>query len=260
MLEDDFTYVLKKALMGHGLAPADAAARAGLSETEVMGFLRGAFSADTARKLADALSLDAEAYAKHPSYEPDAPDLTGIRRLDLPFAGEQVNAWIVRDGESIVLIDAGYQAKDLLHAVKSACGRLPDRVFITHGHHDHVAAIPDLVAAGLPVHAAGLDGTIPMKPGDIVFCGRLEFRAADLSGHAIPALGFHIGGLAKPVVVTGDAIFAGSIGGCKSPAAYQQALRQLRSVLGSLPGETVLLPGHGPATTLASERASNPFL
>jgi glyoxylase-like metal-dependent hydrolase (beta-lactamase superfamily II) len=99
-----------------------------------------------------------------------------------------------------------------------------------------------------------------MKPGDSVCCGPLVVRACDLSGHAVPALGYHIEGLSMPVLVTGDALFAGSIGGCATPAIYQQALCNLRAVLAPLPDATILLPGHGPATTLGEERGGNPFL
>ena len=99
-----------------------------------------------------------------------------------------------------------------------------------------------------------------MKPGDAVFCGPLILRACDLSGHFTPALGLHIEGLQAPVLVTGDALFAGSIGGCATPAIYQQALRNLRAALAPLPDQTVILPGHGPATTLGEERGGNPFI
>jgi glyoxylase-like metal-dependent hydrolase (beta-lactamase superfamily II) len=103
-------------------------------------------------------------------------------------------------------------------------------------------------------------GTIAMQPGDCVCCGSLVVRACELSGHYTPALGFHIEGLSRPVLVTGDALFAGSIGGCGTPEIYQLALRTLRATLAALPDETVLLPGHGSATTLGEERVSNPFL
>lgn len=260
MLEDDFTYVLRKALMGRGFSPAEAAARAGLPAGNVLALLRGSFSAETARKLAPVLGLNAEAFAGHAGYHPRPLAVPGIERLDLPFGGERVNAWLVRDCGACVLFDAGYEAGDLLRAVASHCGRLPDRVFLTHAHRDHIGALERFLEAGLPVHAAGISGTIAMKPGETVFCGPLAIRACDLSGHAMPALGFHVDGLAKPVLVTGDALFAGSMGGCGSPPIYQHALRCLREVLGPLPDETVLLPGHGPATTLGEERVANPFL
>ena len=260
MLEDDFTYVLRKALMGHALAPADAARLAGLPESGVLAFLRGTFSADTARGIAPVLGLNPDAFAGHAAYQPRPLADSGIMRLDLPFVGEQVNAWLVREGDSIVLFDAGYETAGLMSGIEAWCGRLPDRAFITHSHHDHIGALPRLLEAGLPVHAAGISGTIPMKPGDTIFCGPLAIRACDLSGHASPALGFHVEGLSEPVLVTGDALFAGSMGGCGSPEIYRHALGRLREVLGPLPDATVLLPGHGPATTLGEERVSNPFL
>jgi len=259
MLEDDFTYVLRKSLLGHSLSPAAAAQRAGIPETDVLAFLRGAFSPKTARSLAPVLGLNAEAFARHAVYQPAALLVAGIERLDLPFGRDQVNAWLVSAGDSLVLFDAGCEPEDLLRELE-ARGRMPDRVFITHAHHDHIGGLPQLLRAGVPVHAAGIPGTLPMSPGETVSCGQMVISACDLSGHAEPALGFQVEGLVRPVLVMGDSLFAGSIGGCGSPAIYQHALRRLQEVLSPLPDETVLLPGHGPATTLGEERVSNPFL
>lgn len=260
MLEDDFTYVLRKALTGHGLEPAEAAGRAGIPEAGLLSFLRGDFSAETARRLAPVLGLNAAALAGHSGYQPKPLAVPGIERIDLPFGDEQVNAWLVRADDVIVLFDAGYQAKDLTKALDARCGRLPDRVFITHAHPDHIGALEFFIKAGVPVHSADLPATHHMKPGDTVLCGPLSVRACDLSGHARPALGFDVDGLEEPTLVTGDALFAGSMGGCRSPESYRHALQRLREVLGPLPDVTVLLPGHGPATTLGEERAANPFL
>jgi len=260
MLEDDFTYVLRKALAGHQLAPAEAAAQAGIAEHAVLSFLRGSFSAETARRLAPVLGLNAQAFAAHSTYQPKPLPLPQIHRLDLPFGKEQVNAWLLQAGGEWILFDAGCEPRDLVRAITPHCGRLPDRAFITHAHRDHVGGLDHLLEAGVPVHSAGLPGTIFMKPGDTVICGPLTVRACDLSGHFVPALGYHIGGLQAPALVTGDALFAGSIGGCASPGLYQQALRHLRTTLAPLPEATVLLPGHGPATTLGEEQTGNPFL
>lgn len=256
MLEDDFTYVLRKALTGHQLAPAEAAALAGISEHAVLSFLRGTFSAETARRLAPVLGLDAGAFAGHADYHPTPLALPAIHRFDLPFGDGQVNAWLIDADGSRILFDAGHEPRDLLRSP----GDLPERAFITHAHRDHTGALHHLLEHRIPVHAAGIHGTIPMKPGDSVCCGPLIVRACDLSGHAVPALGYLIDGLPVPVLFTGDALFAGSIGGCASPALYQQALRNLRAALAPLPDTAVLLPGHGPATTLGEERRGNPFL
>jgi hydroxyacylglutathione hydrolase len=256
MLEDDFTYVLRKALAGHQLAPAEAAAHAGIAEHAVLSLLRGTFNAATARRLAPVLGLDAAAFAGHDTYHPRPAAVAEIHRFDLPFADGQVNAWWIEAGDRGVLFDTGFDPADLLRKLPA----LPERVFITHAHHDHTGALRHFSEQRVPVHAPEIHGTLPVKPGDRVCCGSLVVRACELSGHAVPALGYLIEGLPVPVLVTGDALFAGSIGGCATPALYQKALRNLRGALAPLPDDTVLLPGHGPATTLGEERMGNPFL
>jgi hydroxyacylglutathione hydrolase len=260
MLEDNFTWVLRKALRGLNLTPGEAASLAGLPESDVQAFARGDFSAATARRLAPALGLNVEALAKHDSYLPKPLALPFIHRLDLPFGEERVNAWLIWAGDTAILFDTGYEPTSCTVAL-DALGAPPlERIFITHTHVDHVGGIPSFMVRGNILHGSNIDNTLPMKPGDAIRCGSLTVLACDLSGHANPALGFHIEGLAAPVLITGDAIFAGSIGGCATPLIYQHALSRLQAVLTPLPDSTVLLPGHGPATTLGEERLSNPFL
>ena len=182
MLEDDFTYVLRKALTGHGLTTADAAARAGMDESALAEFLGGRFPDETARAVAPVLGLNPEAFARHARYQPGPLALSCIQRLDLPFGGERVNAWLVRRAGTLVLFDAGYRAADLLAALPA----MPDRVFITHAHRDHTGAVDHFLRSGIPVHSAELPGTIHMNPGDVVCCGPLTLSACDLSGHASP--------------------------------------------------------------------------
>lgn len=257
MLEDDFTYVIRKAFKGLALAPGEAALRAGLPENEVLAFSRGNFSAGTARRLAPVLDLKPEALANHDHYHPKPLTLPEIHRLDLPFGGEQVNAWLIQTSGAAILIDAGYGPTACADALGTS---RPDEIFITHDHQDHTGGIPTFLARGIRIHGSHIENTLPINPGDSLQRAPLTVRACDLSGHANPSLGFHIDGLAQPVLVTGDALFAGSMGGCATPELYQHALRRLKEVLTPLPDATILLPGHGPATTLGEERASNPFL
>lgn len=259
MIEDDFTYVLRKALLGHSLTPATVSLLGGLTEIEVQNFLNGLFSPATARKLAVVLGLKDDAFAAHEFYQPKDVAVSGIHRLILPFNGDHVNAWLLGNEDCLILFDAGNNAADLIVSLQSQCGRLPDQAFITHSHRDHIGGIGELRAAGVPFHGPADCGFSIMYRGESVVYGNLSIRACDLSGHAMPALGYHVDGLPVPVLITGDAIFAGSIGGCPSPSRYQLALSRLREVLMPLPDETILLPGHGPATTLGEERVSNPF-
>lgn len=260
MLEDDFTYVIRKAFKGLALAPAEAAWLADLPENEVLTFSKGKFSPETARKLAPALGLKPEALANHEDYLPKPLALANIHRLDLPFSGERVNAWIVRAGHAAVLFDTGYDPKSCIEQLETTGESLPDQIFITHAHPDHIGGVSAFLAKGIQLHGSQINHASLMKPGDEILCGPLTIRACDLSGHANPSLGYHIDGLASPILVTGDALFAGSMGGCATPTLYQHALRQLKKILTPLPDHTILLPGHGPATTLGEERVSNPFL
>ena len=260
MLEDDFTYVIRKAFKGLALAPGEAALRAGLPEKEVLSFAKGNFSADIARRLAPVLGLNPEALAKHDRYLPKPLALENIHRLDLPFGQEQVNAWLVWTNDAVILFDTGYNKGSCTAALDGIGAPPPQQIFITHDHGDHIGGNRDFIAAGTIINGAVIDGAKSMNPGDSIHCGTLTIRACDLSGHATPSLGFFVDGLAQPVLVTGDALFAGSMGGCNTPELYQHALTRLRQVLTPLPDNTVLLPGHGPATTLGEERASNPFL
>jgi hydroxyacylglutathione hydrolase len=260
MLEDNFTDVLRKALLGHALTPAAAAMRAGIAETELLGFLGGAFSAETARVMGNLLGLNAQALANHPTYQPAAVAHPGIRLLSLPFNGDHVNAWLIGDGDELVLFDSGADEGDLVGLLRATCGRLPGSAFITHDHRDHVGGLQGLCGAGVPIPGPEGCGSPVIQSGDVKSCGRLRISACDLSGHCVPALGYHVDGIGVPVLVTGDALFAGSMGGCPTPSRYQLALDRLAEVLDPLPDQTILLPGHGPATTLGEERVSNPFL
>jgi glyoxylase-like metal-dependent hydrolase (beta-lactamase superfamily II) len=259
-LEDDLGDVLRKAARGLGISLATLAARSGVAEEILLQPEPGMISHDGWTRLAAVLGLDVRALAGHGNFRPVMPELPWVHRLEMPFGGGSVNSWLLELPGCLLLCDAGFSSTDLLREVDRVAGRCPDRVLITHAHRDHIAAAGHLLSAGVPVHAAYLPGAIPMSAGDVVFCGPHAVRAVDLSGHYTPTLGFLLEDSHPPLLVTGDALFSGSIGGCADHAAYQLALRNLNAVLGGLPGDTVLLPGHGPATTLAQERVHNPFL
>jgi hydroxyacylglutathione hydrolase len=255
-MEDDFTYVIRKALRGHDLAPAEAAALAGLREGEVMSLLRGKFSEQAARAIAPVLGLSEEALATLPAYEAQSSLPASIRQLDMPFGSDgQVNAWLIRESGTAVLFDAGPSAGALEQALDPLHAGDLDGVFLTHIHPDHTGGADKLRARGYPVHFPAA-----FRPGETIRCGALTLHTIDLAGHCDGALGYLIDGLTVPVCVVGDALFAGSIGGCPDSQTYRLALANLREHVFILPDETILLPGHGPATTIGDERKRNPFL
>lgn len=256
MLYDTTADVIRKALRGLDLAPSEAAARCGLSEREVISASRGPAFRETLLLLAPALGLNPQALAGLADYHPPASSLPEIIRLELPFEDETVNAWLVKAGpEDHLLFDTGPHSQAIRNALdEQSVGEV--HVLITHEHGDHVDGLASLKGRTRSVAMPQTDA----KPGNHLKFGHVTVEVIDLPGHCQGAVGYYIRGLAQPVCVTGDALFAGSMGGCAPDGPYQVALDALRARVLTLPDETILLTGHGPETTVGSEKLGNPFL
>lgn len=204
-----------------------------------------------------------------------------LRVLVLEVGPLAENTYIVGHPESgkAAVIDPGDEAGEILKQV-TGHGWILDRILLTHGHFDHVGAVSFLKErTGAPVHihpddadamrAAGRQGAmfglrVPDPPppdvfvreGDTVTLGGGSFRVLHTPGHTPGHVVYLSGGFA----FVGDLIFAGSIGRTDLPGgSFEDLLRAVRTKIFTLPGETVLFPGHGPATTVAREKRGNPF-
>ena len=98
----------------------------------------------------------------------------------------------------------------------------------------------------------------PVREGGRFDAGGLTIRALLTNGHSAGGTTYVVEGLAAPVAVVGDSLFAGSMGG--APNQYEVARRNNREKILTLPDNTVIAPGHGPLTSVAEEKAHNPFL
>lgn len=172
----------------------------------------------------------------------------------------QANCYLLAEaaGGPCVVVDPGQEVAVPLAAALAEHRLVPAALVATHGHPDHVASAAALSAEhGVPLHlhpgdAPLYDGeSVPLESG--TFAG-LAVEVRHLPGHTpgsvVLGLGTAEGGR---LALTGDTLFAGSVG----RGAGADAVRDL---LESLPDDTVVLPGHGPATTIGRERAGNPFL
>ena len=240
-LEDGIADVLRKAIHGTGLDPAE-------SNFEPS-------DPDSIRMAARLLGLGEAALLGLPDYRPEPLDMPSIQRLALPFHAWTVNAWLLHGPEGSLLFDTGCSPEDLESALTKKRADIPLACLITHGHHDHVGGIPLLRQ-----HQVEVLGADQLTPGTRLMRAGLELVTHDLSGHFSPALGYKIHGLPRPVLVVGDALFAGSMGKFPNPEAFRMAIQTLSRALASCSEETILLPGHGPATSLREERIHNPFL
>lgn len=263
-LEDLYNDVLAKAARGLGKSPSLLAEETGLPVKQVVTVLQGRFDARVVRALAPALGLDAERVAAigEGRYAPAAVDIEGLRQSNTPWEDFTVNAYLLWDEatKSAAIFDTGSDAGELL-AAADALGVFVEQVFITHSHGDHVFDLDRVVEkTGARAWAPLLEpvaGAEKFEPGREFAIGGLRVESRLTWGHCRGGVTYVVRGLAHPVAVCGDALFAGSMGG--GIVSYADALLTNREAIFSLPDEAILAPGHGPMTTVGEQRKANPF-
>ncbi|MDR1852410.1 MAG: MBL fold metallo-hydrolase [Propionibacteriaceae bacterium] len=209
----------------------------------------------------------------------------------------QANCYVVgkNPGECVV-IDPGVYAFDTLAESLPAQGLTPKAVIATHGHIDHIAdaaKLADRYQVALWIHPADrhlltdpasglgadsialLQQVLPgpftepaavelYEDGDVVSAAGLDFSITHAPGHTEGSSLLTIdyeGEGPSHVVFTGDVLFAGSIGRTDMPGGSKEQMdATLRGPVWQLPDTSAILPGHGPQSVMAAERASNPFL
>ena len=263
-LEDRFEDIVGKAQRGLGIDDATLAARAGIAPEDLKALKANRGPRERVKTVASALRLAPGALldSYDQGWRPVGVKLEGLARFNSELLDMTVNAYVAFDPESreAAIFDTGADAAQLLDFVRAEHLRVK-RIFLTHTHHDHVAALDEIVGeTGAPVSApAGepLPHTEPVREGAQFDVGRLKVRALLTNGHSPGGTTYAIEGLNAPVAVVGDSLFAGSMGG--APNHYEQALRNNLEKILTLPDNTVLAPGHGPMSTVGEEKAHNPF-
>jgi glyoxylase-like metal-dependent hydrolase (beta-lactamase superfamily II) len=203
----------------------------------------------------------------------------------LPAGPIQTNAYLVldRDAARAVLIDAPHGVWSEVSAALADAGARLEALLLTHAHWDHTGDAAAIQATGVPVYAHEADRPLYENPAiqeifsmpgfsipsvlmdhAVAHGDRLELvghsiEVRHVPGHSAGNVLFHFPALGAAFV--GDAIFAGSVGRTDFPGCSMAELeRSIRTQIYTLPPETRLLPGHGPATTVSRERATNPFV
>ena len=193
-------------------------------------------------------------------------------------------AILLRAGPDAVLVDPGAEAHRLLAALRDAAAPLRE-IWLTHAHFDHIGALQDVLDAlpsPVPVRMHPGDRPlyddaaawaawvgVPFRPPSaptedladeqIVRVGAIRATCLHTPGHAPGHVSFHLP--AAGTVLSGDALFRGSIGRTDIPYGDQAELvTSIRRRLLTLPDDTRVVPGHGAPTTIAEERRTNPFL
>ncbi len=206
-----------------------------------------------------------------------------------PAGSFAANCYILAPGPGAecLIIDPGQDAEAGIEEVLTGHRLHPVAVLATHGHLDHIWSVaPVCGARNIPAYIHPADRELLTDPakgfslaaGQQLF-GGLEFSEPDDVLELADGMTLELAGVSLVVdhapghtpgsvtfrlpdtVFTGDLLFAGSIGRTDLPGGdYRTILDSLARVCLPLPDETVVLPGHGPQTTIGAERASNPFL
>ena len=204
-------------------------------------------------------------------------------KIDVRTVGPfQENCYLVVDEATnrAVLIDPGDEGSVVLDMLRRS-GATLDAIWLTHAHIDHIGAIAEV--------RRHLDVPVHLHPADLPYYTRLSARAAEMYGvpyeqpdgpHAELADGqemsvgnlrftvMHVPGHAPGLVsfnghgvaLAGDLLFAGSIGRTDLPLSDPFAMDASLDRIATLDDDTIVYPGHGPATTIGAEKQSNPFL
>lgn len=224
---------------------------------------------------------------KHSSAGGRAAQFGDLTVTTLPVGPVAANAYVLSSGDDCVIVDPGAEGATLAAEV-ARLGLVPRAVWLTHAHFDHVGGIAEFLGAGgrqaeeLPVLMHPLDRpllehaveaaarwgirieappsqTTDVAHGQSLTLGGLSASVLHTPGHAPGHVGYYFA--AAGLLLSGDALFAGSIGRTDLPLAdHDQLLRSIRTEFLSLPDDTAVLPGHGGPTTIGAERSGNPFL
>jgi hydroxyacylglutathione hydrolase len=209
-----------------------------------------------------------------------------------PAGALAANCYLVAPapGEECVIIDPGQDAEPGIEELLDRYRLKPIAVLLTHGHADHMWSVaPVCGAKGVAAYvhpddrellsdpAKGMslmakqqflggmtfaepDDVKELADGETVGLAGLDFGIGHTPGHTPGSVTFRSAAEDLDALFTGDLLFAGSIGRTDLPGgSHQQILQSLARTL-TLPDETIVLPGHGPQTTIGDERRTNPFL
>jgi glyoxylase-like metal-dependent hydrolase (beta-lactamase superfamily II) len=170
------------------------------------------------------------------------------------------NVFVLRCKETgdAVLIDAANEHEKLLELAKRLNVR---RVLETHGHADHIQAVPAMREAGYEVAVTALDAPrlkavgydVFLDDAEVIDVGRLRLHAIHTPGHTPGSISFLVEG--APILFTGDTLFPGGPGATSFEGGdFPTIIQTIEAKMFALPDDTIVLPGHGADTTIGTER------
>ncbi len=269
-LEDHLGDIIRKARAMKNVSLDDAAKAAALTEAELsaleeLGKISKPLNFSALAPLIGLNAAKLEKIAK--GWQPVEVDLSLWRELRQITTTRDyaVNCYLVWDeiSREAALFDTGWEAQPIFKIVEENELQLK-HLFITHMHDDHIAAMGAIREKFPKMHLHSNSKTAPPqsrnRANDFVHLNNLRITNRETPGHAEDGVTYIVGNWPEDapfVAIVGDAIFAGSIG--RGNQSWDLAKEKVRENIFSLPAETLIGPGHGPVTTVAEEKAHNPF-
>ena len=264
-LEDNAGDIIGKAQRGLRISDSQLAGKSSIGIEQIRKIRDGTFDEAALRAIAPVLELDPDALVDlaQDRWRPnELKNFDALSQVTTDYDGMKVNSYLVWDEQSkdAVAFDTGADSSSMLKVATKENLSIK-MILLTHAHGDHIADLPRLrEETGAQVFAPERElvpGATAIAEGKTLCVGQIEIEARLTSGHSPGGMTFVCKGLARPVAIVGDSLFAGSMGG--GNVSYQDAVRNNLEKILTLPNDTIICPGHGPMTSVGEEKQHNPF-
>ncbi len=264
-LEDNVADIIGKAQRGLRISDSELAEKARVDPQKIRKLRNGDFNELALLRVASVLGLAARPLcelAKGEWHPKKIDERDGLAQFNTHYHDMAVNAYLVWDPASRVAaaFDTGADCSEMVRSANRQ--KLTVKlILLTHAHADHVADLPRLrEETGGQVFTPAREpvpGAESIEERKRFRLGKLEIDTRLTWGHSRGGMTYVVTGLAWPIAIVGDSLFAGSMGG--GNVSYDDALQNNLEKILTLPDETIICPGHGPMTTVGEEKAHNPF-
>src|SRR5262249_19884729 len=236
---------------GLGISDSELAKKAEVNAQIIRKLRDGDFDDSALLSVAPVLGLEGRALgeiAKGEWHPEKIESLDGLAQFTSDYSGMAVNAYLVWDPAKRVAaaFDTGADSKEMVRFAKRQ--KLDVQlILLTHAHPDHVADLPGLrEETGANVFAPSREpvpGAEEIDEGKKFRLGNLQIDTRLTWGHSPGGITYVVTGLARPIAIVGDSLFAGSMGG--GNVSYRDALENNLQKILTLPENTIICPGHG---------------